>query len=149
MPGRAMSTRITDMSTNADHPAIEAYAELRLQDDNAPRLDFALMQQMWLHVRSTPAQQPCDYAMALLRAMSFAFLLSQGFSEREARNQLIEAMTLFEKQYRDVVESIVKDGDDRPMVRTRPPGSERSLRRTRPATNIVQLFPKRGSKERQ
>lgn len=144
MPGRVMSTRITDMNTNTDHPAIKAYAELRLQDDNAPRLDFALMQQMWLHVRSTPEQQPNDYAMSLLRTMSFAFLLSQGFSEPEVHNQLIEAMTLFEKQYRAVVESIVEDGDDRPMVRTRPPGSEpRRMRRTRPAGNVVQLFPKK------
>lgn len=128
MPGRVMSTRITDMNTNTDHPAIRAYAELRLQDDNSPRLDFALMQQMWLHVRGTPEQQPSDYAMSLLRTMSFAFLLSQGFSEPEVHNQLIEAMTLFEKQYRALAESIVED-DDRPM------------RRTRPAGNVVQLFP--------
>lgn len=131
------------MSTNTDHPAIKAFAQLRKQTDNAADLHFALMQQAWFDVRGAPEQGPSDYAMALLRAMAFAFLLSQGYSEREVREQLIEAMTLFEKQYRAVAESIVKDGDDHPMVRTRHYGSERSLRRTRPAGNVVQLFPKK------
>jgi hypothetical protein len=118
-------------NASPDHPAIEAYARLRKQTDNAPRLDFALMQQMWLHVRSTAAQQPGDYAMTLLRAMCFAFLLSQGFSEQEARNDLIETMTSFEKEYLALASAIVEEGEP-PMRRTRPAGN-----------NIVPLFPQR------
>ena len=98
-------------------------------------MDFSLIQQMWLRVRGTPEQHPSEYAMTILRSMSFAFLLSQGFSEREVRDQVIETMESFEKEYGTLVESVAED-DDRPMVRTRQPGS-----------NVI-LFPQDGRKER-
>ena len=73
--------------------------------------------------------------MTILRSMSFAFLLSQGFAEREVQDQLIETMESFEREYGTLVESVAED-DARPMVRTRRPGS-----------NIIP-FPQDGRKER-
>ena len=118
------------------HPAISAYRSLRKQESNATLLHFALLQQAWLEIRGVPEQRPSEYAMVLLRAMAYAFLLSQGFSEREIHDQLVAAMESFEKEYGTLVESVAED-DDRPMVRTRRLGS-----------NVI-MFPQGGSKERQ
>ena len=74
------------------HPAISAYRSLRKQESNTTLLHFALLQQAWLETRGVPEQRPSEYSMVLLRAMTYAFLLSQGFSEHEVRDQLIETM---------------------------------------------------------
>lgn len=116
------------------HPAISAYRSLRKQEPNAALLHLALLQQVWFEIRGAPVQRPSDYAMTILRSMSFAFLLSQGFSEHEARDQLIEAMESFERQYGAVAESVAEN-DDRPMRRTRHHG------------NVI-VFPQGGRKER-
>ncbi len=123
------------MNASTDHPAIKAFAQLRKQEPNVALLHFALLQQAWLEMRGAPEQRPSEYALVLLRAMTYAFLLSQGFSEHEARDQLIEMMEGFELQYRALAEWIV-EGDERPMVRTRGPGS-----------NVI-LFPQGGHKEK-
>ncbi len=122
-----------NLRMNKQHPAIDAYRALRKQEPNIAFLHFALMQQSWLEVRSVPEQRPSDYAMALLRAMAYAFLLSQGFSEHEVRDQLVEVMESFEREYGALAEFVAED-DDRPMVRTRRPGS-----------NVI-LFPQDGRK---
>jgi hypothetical protein len=122
---------------NKQHPAIAAYEALRKQEPNVALLHFALIQQAWLEMRGVPEQRPSEYAMVLLRAMAYAFLLSQGFSEREVRDQLIEGMETFEKQFRALAESSIVKGGEPPM------------RRTRPAGNVVRLFPQGGSKKTQ
>ncbi len=118
---------------NKQHPAIDAYRALRKQEPNVALLHFALLQQAWLEMRGVPEQRPSEYAMTILRSMSFAFLLSQGFSEHEVRDQLVEVMESFEREYGALAESVAED-DDRPMVRTRQPGS-----------NVI-LFPQDGRK---
>lgn len=120
---------------NKQHPAIDAYRSLRKQEPNTALLHFALFQQAWLEARGVPEQRPSEYAMVLLRAMAYAFLLSQGFSEHEVRDQLIKIMESFEKEFGTLVQSIAED-DDRPMVRTRRRGS-----------NVI-VFPPRGRKEK-
>ena len=110
------------MDTSTEHPSIKTYRELLKQEPNTAFLDFSLIQQMWLRARGTPEQRPSDYAMVLLRAMAFAFMLSQGYSEHEIREQLIEVMEQFEREYGALAESVAED-DDRPMVRTRRRGS--------------------------
>ena len=112
------------------HPAVTAYASLCRQEPNRPLLDFALIQQAWLRERGSPYHRPSDYAMVLLRAMTYSFLLSQGFSEHEVRDQLVEAMEQFERQYGVLTESTVKDGEPKKMRRTRWAG----------AGNVIPLF---------
>ena len=107
---------------NKQHPAIDAYRTLRKQEPNVALLHFALLQQAWLEMRGVPELRPSEYAMTILRSMSFAFLLSQGFSEHEVRDQLVEVMESFEREYGALAESVAED-DDRPMVRTRRRGS--------------------------
>lgn len=103
---------------NKQHPAITAYERLCKQEPNRYFLDFALLQQAWLRERGASEQCPSDYALALLRAMSYGFLLSQGFAEHEVREQLVDAMTSFEKGHARLANSI-SARDDRPMKRTR------------------------------
>ena len=118
------------------HPSIKTYRELLKQEPNAAYLDFSLIQQMWLRVRGTPEQRASDYAMVLLRAMAFSFLLSQGYSELEIREQQIEVMEQFEREYRVLSESIVKGGEAR-------------MRRTRRSGNVVPLFTENNGGNRQ
>ena len=104
---------------NKQHPAIVAYQKLRKQEPNEAFLDFSLIQQMWLRVRGIPERQPSDHAMVLLRVMAFTFLLSQGFSEHEVRDQLVETMEGFERGY---VRLILPSDEPTKMRRTRWPG---------------------------
>ena len=115
------------MNASTDHPAIKAFAQLRKQEPNVTLLHFALLQQAWLEMRGVPEQRPSEYAMTLLRAMAYAFLLSQGYSEREVRDELITAMETFEQQYRALAESIVEGGEPR-------------MRRTRWSGKVIPLF---------
>ena len=101
------------------HPAIVAYQKLRKQEPNEAFLDFSLIQQMWLRVREIPERQPSDHAMVLLRVMAFTFLLSQGFSEHEVRDQLVETMEGFERGY---AQFILPSDEPTKMRRTRWPG---------------------------
>lgn len=126
---------------NKQHPAITAYEALRKQEPNTELLHFALIQQIWFEARGIPEQRPSDHAMALLRVMAFTFLLSQGYAPREVRDQLIEVMEGFEREYSALAKSVAED-DARPMVRTRQPGSD-----VIPGSNVI-LFPQDGRKEK-
>lgn len=113
------------------HPAIAAYQALRKQEPNVALLHFALIQQAWFEMRGVPEQRPSEYAMTLLRAMAYSFLLLQGYSEREVRDELITAMETFERQYHALAESIVEGGEGR-------------MRRTRWSGKVIPLFPQGG-----
>ena len=112
------------------HRAIAAaYARLRKEaDENPALLHFALAQHVWFDVRGAPSQRPSDYSLVWLRAMSAAFVIAH-----ERDDPITEVMEQFEREYRALAESIVED-DDRPMIRTRRPGS-----------NVI-LFPQHGRK---
>ena len=107
---------------NKSHPAVSAYQELSRQETNPAYLHYTLAQQIWFDARVDPERRPTEYAMTLLRVMSYAFLLSKDYTEDEVHDRLVDAMEGFEKAYRGLASRRTKDAD-RPMVRTRPPGS--------------------------
>lgn len=118
---------------NKIHPAVITYRELLLQEPNPAYLHYTLAQQIWLDARGAPDSRPSEYAMVVLRVMSYAFLLSQDLPEDKVHAKLIRVMESFENAYRNLAPCRTKDADH-PMRRTRWPGG-----------NVIS-FPPRGVK---
>jgi hypothetical protein len=136
------------LGMSTQHPAIEAFNSLRKQTDDVPRLHFALLQQLWFDARGDARQRPSDYSLMVLRAMTAAFLASEGRSEFEVRATLINVMEAFEREYVRLITAVDEVQGPDAMRDAESPSKSRyrqaPMRRTKwPGTGNVVSFPKK------